>query len=201
MLFGTEQHAAILAGAVTMTIRRWSRPQARVGGRHRLDPETEIIADAVDRLPARNVSDPEALACGFADAASLLAFLGSAPDDEVTRVLFHAAHEPDPRRTRGEQRLNPTALDELRGRLIRMDASRTSPWTRAVLQAIATSPGTPARRLAPRFGLEALPFKADVRKLKTLGLTRSLEVGYELSPLGREYLAATRVASGPRTAR
>ena len=31
-------------------------------------------------------------------------------------------------------------------------------------------------------------FKRDVRKLKELGLTRSLEVGYELSPRGRAYL-------------
>ena len=38
-----------------------------------------------------------------------------------------------------------------------------------------------------RFGRERLPFKADVRKLKALGLTESLEVGYRLSPRGRAY--------------
>jgi hypothetical protein len=42
--------------------------------------------------------------------------------------------------------------------------------------------------LAERFGRERLPFKADVRKLKALGLTESLEVGYRLSPRGRAYL-------------
>jgi hypothetical protein len=31
-------------------------------------------------------------------------------------------------------------------------------------------------------------FKADVRKLKELGLTESLEVGYRLSPRGRAVL-------------
>lgn len=30
--------------------------------------------------------------------------------------------------------------------------------------------------------------KRDVRKLKALGLTESLEVGYRLSPRGRAYL-------------
>ena len=35
---------------------------------------------------------------------------------------------------------------------------------------------------------ERLPFKADVRKLKNLGLTISLGVGYELSPRGQAYL-------------
>jgi hypothetical protein len=36
-------------------------------------------------------------------------------------------------------------------------------------------------------GRETLPFKRDVRKLKELGLTESLEVGYRLSPRGRAY--------------
>jgi hypothetical protein len=34
-------------------------------------------------------------------------------------------------------------------------------------------------------GREKHPFKLDVRKLKELGLTESLEVGYRLSPRGR----------------
>ena len=41
---------------------------------------------------------------------------------------------------------------------------------------------------AAGFGRETLPFKTDVRKLKNLGLTDSLEVGYRLSPRGRAYL-------------
>ena len=50
----------------------------------------------------------------------------------------------------------------------------------------------PARLRAPdlaaSLGRETLPFKRDVRKLKELGLTESLEVGYRLSPRGRAYL-------------
>jgi hypothetical protein len=37
-------------------------------------------------------------------------------------------------------------------------------------------------------GRERLEFKRDVRKLKELGLTLSLEVGYELSPRGRSWV-------------
>ena len=44
--------------------------------------------------------------------------------------------------------------------------------------------------LAASLGRETLPFKRDVRKLKELGLTESLEVGYRLSPRGRAYLDA-----------
>jgi hypothetical protein len=47
-------------------------------------------------------------------------------------------------------------------------------------------------------GRERLPFKADVRRLKELGLTESLEIGYRLSPRGRrvlDRLVATEVSS------
>ena len=37
-----------------------------------------------------------------------------------------------------------------------------------------------------------LPFKEDVRKLKNLGLTISLGVGYRLSPRGEAFLARRR---------
>ena len=49
-------------------------------------------------------------------------------------------------------------------------------------------PATRAGDLADEVGRERLPFKADVRKLKNLGLTISLGVGYELSPRGQAYL-------------
>jgi hypothetical protein len=40
--------------------------------------------------------------------------------------------------------------------------------------------------------VERAPFKLDVRKLKRLGLTESLEVGYRLSPRGRAFIDRTR---------
>ncbi len=45
----------------------------------------------------------------------------------------------------------------------------------------------PARRapdLAAELGRDTASFKRDVRKLKELGLTESLEIGYRLSPRG-----------------
>ena len=57
-----------------------------------------------------------------------------------------------------------------------------------MLRLIAERPGVRAPDLAAALGRETLPFKRDVRKLKELGLTNSLTVGYELSPRGRAYL-------------
>ncbi len=71
---------------------------------------------------------------------------------------------------------------ELEARLERLDrASRHGPWTRTVLELIAARPEVRAPDLAAGLGLETQAFKRDVRKLKELGLTESLEVGYRLS--------------------
>ena len=44
--------------------------------------------------------------------------------------------------------------------------------------------GVRAADLARELGTETLVFKRDVRKLKELGLTESLAIGYLLSPRG-----------------
>ena len=59
---------------------------------------------------------------------------------------------------------------------------------------IAERPATRAPDLAASLGRETAPFKADVRKLKELGLTESLEIGYRLSPRGRAYYGYRGVA-------
>lgn len=77
----------------------------------------------------------------------------------------------------------------LRGRLQRLDqASPCGAWTQQVLATIGDEPGCRAADLAARLGQEHLSFKAKVRKLKAMGLTESLEVGYRLSQRGRALL-------------
>ena len=106
------------------------------------------------------------------------------------RVEFHRVDEPDPRSVlAADADLSPADRAEIDRRLDRLDrASTHGPWTRAVLGAIADHPATRAADLAATFGRETAPFKLDVRKLKNLGLTESLEVGYRLSPRGAAYL-------------
>lgn len=70
---------------------------------------------------------------------------------------------------------------------------RDTPWTAATLAIIEKNPRVVASQLAKTLGRVREEFKADVRKLKKLGLTQSFEVGYEIAPRGRAYLAATRV--------
>ncbi|HVQ12710.1 MAG TPA: hypothetical protein VMS40_03930, partial [Vicinamibacterales bacterium] len=74
-------------------------------------------------------------------------------------------------------------------RLDRLDArSDGAPWTRRVLSLIAGHPARRAGDLCKMAGQDKMAFKLNVRKLKTLGLTESLEVGYRLSPRGAALL-------------
>jgi hypothetical protein len=51
-------------------------------------------------------------------------------------------------------------------------------------------PATYSGLLANYLGISQAEFKPWVRKLKALGLTESLEVGYRLSPRGEKVLGA-----------
>ena len=105
--------------------------------------------------------------------------------------------EPDPRVALRKTRPTESDQKELIGRLDRLDArSKEEPWTRRVLELIDARPAVRAGDLCKAVGQERLVFKQNVRKLKTLGLTESLEVGYRLSPRGVALLEKLR--SGDR---
>jgi Mn-dependent DtxR family transcriptional regulator len=71
-----------------------------------------------------------------------------------------------------------------------MDArSSHGSWTRPTLRLIGECEGEVSTTLAERLGRDRTCFKADVRKLKALGLTESLETGYRLTALGRKLAA------------
>lgn len=112
------------------------------------------------------------------------------PDRPLYRVAFHLVDEPDPRaELAADDALTAEDRAEIDRRLDRLDrASSHGPWTRQTLELIAENPATRAPDLAASVGRETAPFKVDVRKLKNLGLTESLPVGYRLSPRGRAYL-------------
>ena len=93
---------------------------------------------------------------------------------------------------------NPTGVtigaDELAALVERLDrfdrASAHGPWTRATLHLIAAKPGVVSTDLAEELGRDRPSFKVDVRKLKRLGLTYSLERGYRITPKGATVLAS-----------
>lgn len=196
LLFQKRFHPGLVAGDVTVTFRMWDKPHVKAGGRYRCHPIGVLEVDRVERVRAADVTAADARRSGFSSREELLAYLGSmhgaplAPDAGLWRVELH--HGGDGDRVEGAlaTRLTPAEVEEIDVRLARLDAKRA--WTAETLALIGKHPRVAASRLAARLGRETAPFKADVVKLKRLGLTQSFEVGYEVSPRGRAYLAARR---------
>ena len=190
MLFRRDTLKAIAGGEVTVAFRRWRRPTVRAGGTL-VTPVGVLAIDSVERIALKDLAPGDARAAGHADLAGLKRELARRKDGSLYRVAFRLAGA-DPRiALRSKGRLSAGDLADVRAQLDRWDrASRTGPWTRDVLRRIGERPAVRAGDLAAEIGVEKAPFKAQVRKLKSLGLTESLEVGYRLSPRGRAVLRA-----------
>jgi hypothetical protein len=175
-------------GSVTLAFRRWRRARVRAGTRMRTRVGLVEVLDVRQVDPAA-ITEAEALAAGAGSLAELLAALDRHGDGPVHRIELRWAGA-DPRvALRARAELDADELAEVARRLERLDAaSRRGPWTRTVLELIRDRPEVRAPDLAAGLGRETQPFKRDVRKLKELGLTESLEVGYRLSPRGEAYL-------------
>lgn len=189
MLFPQRLWAGLADGTVTLAFRRWRRPAARAGSVHHT-PAGLLRIEAVQPVAERDITEAEARRAGFADLEALLAEQERhGGDGRLYRIELRPAG-PDPRAALRERaELKDGELADVLGRLARMDARCPhGPWTALTLRLIAERPATRAADLATELGRERLPFKADVRKLKALGLTESLEVGYRLSPRGRAVL-------------
>lgn len=189
MLFDKASWPGLADGSITLTFRRWKRPQARTGGTYRT-PAGVLHADDVRTIEPSEITEREAHAAGWTTAKEIRAFLDRSGEGTVYRVAFHLAG-PDPRVTLRESiTFTDAEWDALVGRLARLD--RPEPWTLRTLRLIADHPSERAADLAVRDGRERDAFKIDVRKLKDLGLTESLTTGYRITPRGR--VVAARLA-------
>jgi hypothetical protein len=192
VLFLKRFWPGIADGSITLTFRRWKRQQVLPGRDYRT-PGGIITVTAVDVVDPDRITDEDAKASGHVDADILRKELRGTDDLPVYRIAFHLATGPDSRAQLAEDdELSDDDITAIANRLERLDkASKHGPWTHATLRKIQERPATRAGDLADDFGRERLEFKTDVRKLKNLGLTLSLDVGYELSPRGVAYLRAT----------
>lgn len=192
VLFQRRSWAGIADGSITVTYRRWKRPQA-VAGHHYRTGAGIIEVETVDIVDARAITDVDARRAGYDNAAALIVDLRGTEDVPIYRIGSRLVQEPDPRtQLAADDSLGAQDFTEIDRRLDRLDrASPRGPWTQATLAVIAERPAVRAADLAASLGRDRHSFKIDVRKLKNLGLTISLEVGYRLSPRGHAYLRRT----------
>ena len=191
MLIPLRTLEEVAAGRIDLAFRRWGRPAVTAGGSQRTAIGV-VRFDAVDAVDLDAVTDAHARRAGFADRDALAAELSRHRDGQLYRIRLHREGD-DPRiALRETTELTDDDVAAITVRLDRLDrASSHGAWTRSTLALVRDRPAVRAPDLAASVGRETQPFKLDVRKLKNLGLTISLRVGYELSPRGRAYLDRT----------
>ncbi|HEU5475217.1 MAG TPA: hypothetical protein VFV67_31625 [Actinophytocola sp.] len=191
MLIEKRLQAGIRDGSITVMFRRWRARQATAGKTYRTAAGL-VAVDEVRVLAPSKITRRDALAAGYGSADEARADLRGDPADPVYLLRVRPVFTPDPRSVLADDDdLGPADVAEITRRLDRLDrAGPTGPWTAATLAIIAERPEVRAPDLAASLGRETAPFKLDVRKLKNLGLTISLRVGYRLSPRGAAYLRA-----------
>ncbi len=214
MLLRMDVLARIVAGEIDVVYRLWRKPTVKAGGRLRT-AMGELAIDAVEEIDPASITDAEAARAGFSSADEARASLEARPvrtgtgkaagkpvagrgrtakPDETSRpyrVVVHFAGADTRSALRDDASAEAVAI--VIAKLDAMDArSARGPWTRRTLALIAQWPGRRAPELAELEGMDTAVFKTDVRKLKELGLTISLAVGYTLSPRGEAVLRTSR---------
>ena len=191
MIFRQQFLDGIRSGRITIAFRRWRRPSVKAGGK---------LLTAAGLLHIRNVIpitigsilEADARRAGYESRQALVEELNEQTDGKVYRIELGAL-EADPRIALRKSVPDSDGLDALAARLGRLDAhAGGKPWTVKVLETIAAHPAVRAGDLCGMVGQEKMVFKLNVRKLKALGLTESLEIGYRLSPRGQILLRRLR---------
>jgi hypothetical protein len=94
--FSKELRDDIAAGDITVSVRLWRRPQAKVGGRYRVG-RVEIEVDSMELVPFASLSAADVRRAGEPDRETLrrrAAHAGPIADDTlVYRIAFHVVPE------------------------------------------------------------------------------------------------------------
>jgi hypothetical protein len=188
MLFQRRFHERIRSGEIRCTLRIWQRPHCKVGGRYALGTGA-IVVDRMHEARFEDITPELARRSGFASVVDALKTAKHGAGERVFVIDFHYDGAAGARSRPKTGGASSVELAELVQRLDAMDnRARVGPWTQATLRAIDARPGVLAAKLARSLGRPRDEFKRDVRKLKKLGLTSSLEIGYRLTPKGKVLL-------------
>jgi hypothetical protein len=98
MEFSRELRGDVLAGEITLSVRLWTRPRVREGGRYRVGPG-QIEVDVIELVPFAAITRADVRRAGEPDRETLRRRAAHAgPIDEDTlvyRIEFHRVSPGD----------------------------------------------------------------------------------------------------------
>jgi predicted transcriptional regulator len=184
MLFKVNHLQGIKEGDISLAFRKWKKPGVISGSLiHTIVGRIEILN--IEQVDVAGLTLKESKQAGYQSLDDLKKALESR--EGILYKIEVRYHSPDPRISlRNQSNPKPEEISEIIAKLERMDKrGKTSPWTFSVLDSIQRHPKLRAADLAETLEVGKTWLKANVRKLKNLGLTVSHEQGYSLSPLGQ----------------
>lgn len=103
MLFAKRLRERIRRGEITCSVRIWTRPHIRVGGRYRME-EGEIEVDSIEPIGLPDITPGLARASGFLGVLDLLKVAKHGRGDRIFLVRFHYLPPHRRQRAAGERK-------------------------------------------------------------------------------------------------
>jgi hypothetical protein len=88
MLFAKRLRDGIRRGRIRCSVRVWTRPHVKVGGRYQMD-EGHIVVDSIAPITVRDITYDLARESGFDSVEDLLRIAKHGSGDQVYLIRFH----------------------------------------------------------------------------------------------------------------
>ena len=91
MMFTKRLREGVRRGSITCSIRIWTRPHVKVGGRYRME-EGSIVVDSIAPISVSDVTNDLARESGFESVNDLLQIASQGSGDNMYLIRFHYLH-------------------------------------------------------------------------------------------------------------
>jgi hypothetical protein len=88
MLFARRLREGIRRGRIRCTVRIWTHPHVKVGGRYRMD-DGHIVVDSISPIAVTDITDDLAHESGFESVDDLVRTARHGKGDQVYLIRFH----------------------------------------------------------------------------------------------------------------
>ena len=88
MVFAKQLRDGVRRGRIRCSIRIWTRPHVKVGGRYPID-DGHIVVESIASIKMTDITRDLARESGFASVRDLLEIARHGPGDQVYLIRFH----------------------------------------------------------------------------------------------------------------
>ena len=88
MIFTKRLRGGVRSGEITCSVRIWTRPHVKAGGRYRMD-EGEIEVDSIEPIGFPDITPELARASGFLGVLDLLKVAKHGRGEKIYLIRFH----------------------------------------------------------------------------------------------------------------